>query len=73
MSRFLISPEKKRCIACGMCSRYCEVGVDVMKFALKGEPFGMENSSCIGCGICLQVCPTDVLRFGKPLVQIGPS
>ncbi|MCZ6514468.1 MAG: NAD(P)-binding domain-containing protein [Acidobacteria bacterium] len=73
VSRFLISPEKKRCIACGMCSRYCEVGVDVMKFALKGEPFGMENSSCIGCGICLQVCPTDVLRFGKPLVQIGSS
>ncbi len=63
-SRFRISADKRRCIACNMCSRYCEVGVDVMKFALKGEPFGIWNSSCIGCGICVQVCPTDVLRFG---------
>ena len=73
MSRFRITPDKKRCIACGMCTRYCEVGVDVMQFALRGEAFGLNNSACIGCGICLQVCPTDVLEFGKPLVQIGDS
>ena len=41
-----------------------EVGVDVMKFAVKGEAFGMWNSSCIGCGVCIHVCPTDVLTFG---------
>ena len=64
LSRFRISADKRRCIACGMCSRLCEVGVDVMKFAVKGEAFGMWNSSCIGCGICIHVCPTDVLRFG---------
>lgn len=64
LSRFRISADKRRCIACNMCTRYCEVGVDVMKFAVKGEPFGMWNSSCIGCGICIQVCPTDVLKFG---------
>ena len=64
ISRFRISPDKHRCIACNLCTRYCEVGVDVMKFALKGDAFGMWNSSCIGCGICIQVCPTDVLRFG---------
>jgi polyferredoxin len=64
LSRFRISADKRRCIACGMCSRFCEVGVDVMKFAVKGEAFGMWNSSCIGCGICIHVCPTDVLRFG---------
>ncbi len=64
LSRFRISPDKHRCIACNLCSRYCEVGVDVMKHALKGEAFGMWNSSCIGCGICIHVCPTDVLRFG---------
>jgi len=64
VSRFRISPDKHRCIACNMCTRYCEVGVDVMKFAVKGEPFGMWNSSCIGCGVCIHVCPTDVLTFG---------
>ncbi|MFQ5664762.1 MAG: NAD(P)-binding domain-containing protein, partial [Terriglobia bacterium] len=63
-SRFRISADKHRCIACNMCTRYCEVGVDVMKFAVKGEGFGMWNSSCIGCGVCIHVCPTDVLTFG---------
>ncbi len=64
LSHFRISADKHRCIACNMCTRYCEVGVDVMKFAVKGEAFGMWNSSCIGCGICIHVCPTDVLTFG---------
>ncbi|MBI3664611.1 MAG: NAD(P)-binding domain-containing protein [Acidobacteria bacterium] len=65
-SRFQVSADRKRCITCGMCDRYCEVGVPVMRFAVKGESFGMDNSSCIGCGICIQVCPTDVLQFGPP-------
>ncbi|MEE9236010.1 MAG: NAD(P)-binding domain-containing protein [Candidatus Acidoferrales bacterium] len=63
-SRFRISADKHRCITCNLCSRYCEVGVDVMRFAVKGEAFGMWNSSCIGCGVCIHVCPTDVLTFG---------
>jgi thioredoxin reductase/ferredoxin len=63
-SQFRISADQHRCIACNLCTRYCEVGVDVMRFAVKGEPFGMWNSSCIGCGICIHVCPTDVLTFG---------
>ena len=63
-SRFRISADKHRCIACNLCTRYCEVGVDVMRYAIKGEAFGMWNSSCIGCGVCIHVCPTDVLTFG---------
>ncbi|MGH9862090.1 MAG: 4Fe-4S dicluster-binding protein, partial [Candidatus Acidiferrales bacterium] len=72
-SRFRISADKQRCIACNLCTRYCEVGVDVMKHALKGEAFGMWNSSCIGCGICIHVCPTDVLTFGNHQLVTLPT
>ncbi len=76
VSRFAIQANDK-CIACGECTRYCQVGIDVMRFALKQEELNNRNSSCIGCGICVTVCPMDVLSFksAKPvaaLVQIAP-
>ncbi len=74
-SQYRISANEK-CIACGECSRYCLVGIDVMSFALKQEAITNANSSCIGCGVCVTVCPMDVLSFGPPrakpqLVQIS--
>ncbi len=60
-----IASKRERCIACGMCDRYCEVGVPVMKHALKGSFFSADNSSCIGCGVCITVCPTEVLNFAN--------
>jgi polyferredoxin len=63
-SKFRIKPAD-RCIACGECSRYCQMGIDVMKFALKDEPVNNRNSSCIGCGICVSVCPVDNLTMGE--------
>jgi thioredoxin reductase/Pyruvate/2-oxoacid:ferredoxin oxidoreductase delta subunit len=71
--RFRISADKHRCITCNLCSRYCEVGVDVMKFAVTGEAFGLWNSSCIGCGVCIHVCPTDVLTFGHHQLLTLPT
>ncbi|HYZ84707.1 MAG TPA: 4Fe-4S dicluster-binding protein, partial [Bryobacteraceae bacterium] len=74
-SRFAIAATDK-CIACEECSRNCQVGIDVMRFALKQEPITNLNSSCIGCGICVTVCPMDVLSFAdarattRDLVQI---
>lgn len=61
-----------KCISCTQCSRYCQVGVDVMAFAKNQEAFDNRNSACIHCGICIDVCPMDVLRFdssprGRPL------
>ncbi len=52
-----------KCISCTMCSRYCQVGVDVMAFAKNGLPFDNRNTTCIQCGICIDVCPMDVLKF----------
>jgi len=73
-SRFAIASNDK-CIACGECSRNCQVGIDVMSYALGQKELNNENSSCIGCGICITVCPMTVLSFSnipKPveLIQI---
>jgi len=53
-----------KCITCTQCSKYCQVGIDVMDFAKRQEPLDNRNSSCIQCGICIDVCPVDVLSFG---------
>ena len=52
-----------KCIACGECTRNCQVGIDVMRFALLQREIDNANSSCIGCGICVTVCPMGVLKF----------
>jgi NosR/NirI family nitrous oxide reductase transcriptional regulator len=62
-SRFAIHSNDK-CISCGECSRYCQVGIDVMQFALMQKELNNSNSSCIGCGICVTVCPMEVLSWG---------
>ena len=67
-ARFKIIANEK-CIGCDECSRNCQVGIDVMNFALKQEVLDNKNSSCIACGICVTTCPMDVLSFDK-LVQI---
>ncbi len=61
-SRFRIVANDK-CIACNECSRNCQVGIDVMQYALKQETLDNATSSCIGCGICVTVCPMDTLSF----------
>ena len=64
LSRFQIVANDK-CIACNECSRNCQVGIDVMQYALKQEKLDNATSSCIGCGICVTVCPMDTLSFGE--------
>jgi len=67
IGHFRIEPNDK-CIACGECTRYCQVGIDVMSYALKQETLDNVTSSCIGCGICVTVCPMDTLMFGSGAV-----
>jgi thioredoxin reductase/polyferredoxin len=61
-SRFHIVANDK-CIGCNECSRNCQVGIDVMQYALKQETLDNATSSCIGCGVCVSVCPMDTLSF----------
>jgi polyferredoxin len=70
VSKFHIHSNDK-CIACNECSRYCQVGIDVMSYSLKQEALDNGNSSCIGCGICVTVCPMDVLSFTDPQKNNG--
>jgi thioredoxin reductase/Pyruvate/2-oxoacid:ferredoxin oxidoreductase delta subunit len=58
-----------KCISCTQCSKYCQVGVDVMAFAKNQQSFDNRNSACIQCGICIDVCPMDVLSFGSNEVK----
>jgi len=59
--RFHIKVKKDMCISCGMCSKYCEMGIDVRSYAQKNESF--TRASCVGCGLCSEVCPRGVLRL----------
>jgi len=64
IGKFKIEANNK-CIACNECSRNCQVGIDVMSYALKQNTLDNTTSSCIGCGICVTVCPMDVLSYGN--------
>jgi len=59
--RFQISSQAELCIACGNCSKYCEMGIDVRSYAMRGE--AVKRASCVGCGVCAHVCPRGVLRL----------
>lgn len=59
--RYRIRVKDNMCISCGMCSTYCEMGIDVRAYAQRNQDF--VRASCVGCGICAEVCPRGVLRL----------
>ena len=61
LGRFRIRVKKNMCISCGLCSKYCEMGIDVRSYAQAGVDF--TRASCVGCGLCAEVCPRGVLRL----------
>ena len=80
VGRFRIAVKDNMCISCGLCSQYCEMGIDVRSYAQANQSF--TRASCVGCGLCAEVCPRGVLRLqnvssGSPqlasLVQITPA
>ena len=54
-----------RCISCGECTRYCQMGIDVQQFAQRAVRLDNRNSACIQCGVCIEVCPMDVLTLDR--------
>lgn len=61
LGRYRIATQGELCIACGNCSKYCEMGIDVRSYAIANESF--TRASCVGCGICAHVCPRGVLKL----------
>jgi polyferredoxin len=59
--RYRITVKDDMCISCGLCSKYCEMGIDVRSYAQSNESF--TRASCVGCGLCAEVCPRGVLRL----------
>jgi polyferredoxin len=67
--RFRVTVKKDMCIACGNCSTYCEMGIDVRAYAMANQDF--KRASCVGCGMCAHVCPRGVLRL-ETRADAGP-
>ena len=61
LGRFRIRVKKDMCISCGLCSKYCEMGIDVRSYAQSNTNF--TRAACVGCGLCAEVCPRGVLRL----------
>jgi len=59
--RFAIYTSDQRCIECGTCNRYCEMGIDVRLRARQGVP--LRDTECVACGACIAVCPRYALSF----------
>lgn len=59
--RFAIYTSNHRCIECGTCNRYCEMGIDIRLRARQGIP--LRDTECVACGACIAVCPRYALSF----------
>lgn len=68
--RFRITVKKDLCIACGNCSTYCEMGIDVRAYAMAN--LDIRRASCVGCGMCAHVCPRGVLKL-ETRDDVGPG
>jgi polyferredoxin len=70
LGRFRIRVKRDMCISCGLCSTYCEMGIDVRAYAQSNTDF--TRAACVGCGLCAEVCPRGVLRLeNAPWAQSG--
>jgi ferredoxin-type protein NapH len=61
IGRYRIRVKEDMCISCGLCTQYCEMGIDVRAYAQSNETF--VRASCVGCGLCAEVCPRGVLSL----------
>ncbi len=51
---------KKLCIGCGICVKWCPAGA----LSLKNKKITLDEKKCIGCGECVLSCPKGVFQLG---------
>ena len=56
-----IEADKRKCVACGKCSKSCPMGLDVKTMVSEGK--NDKCTECIQCGACVDACPKNVLKY----------
>lgn len=54
--------DKKKCIGCGNCWKFCPAGA--IKKTKDGK-FEIDYDMCKGCGICAKECPVKAIKMVK--------
>ncbi len=75
------TPEKIRCVACGICERECPpkcIHIE-MELATDGKParkpavFDVDYGLCMNCGMCEDVCPFDSIFMDHSFEVTAPE
>ena len=74
------TPEKIRCVACGICERECppkcihiEMEIDIAgKPARRPALFDIDYGLCMNCGMCEEVCPFDSIFMDHAFEVTAP-
>lgn len=50
--------DKKRCVACGACTKVCPRGALHVHHGCYAV---VDKELCVGCGVCAKTCPADCI------------
>jgi len=56
----LAVPDKKICVACGVCLKVCPRGAISI---YKGCYAMVDETKCVGCSLCAKACPAGCIRI----------
>lgn len=58
-----IKIDHSKCINCKICSKNCQMSVNIDHYIASGDPC-VRDGNCIVCGDCIDKCPKKALKFG---------
>ena len=58
----LAVPDKKLCVACGVCLKACRKGAITI---YKGCYAQVDEAKCVGCGLCTAGCPAGCITMAE--------